>query len=59
MSARVWHNRRFARRFRNFAVAVIDRETADTVEQTRDAERRIRRVSGLLGLARPRQRSRD
>lgn len=59
MSARIWHDRRLARRFRNFAVGVIDRETADSVEQTRDAERRIRRVSGLLDLARPRQRSRD
>lgn len=59
MSARIWHNRRLARRFRNFAVGIVDRETADTAEQTRDAERRIRRVSGLLDLARPRQRSRD
>lgn len=59
MSARIWHDRRFARRFRSFAVGIIDRETADTVEQTRDAERRIRRTSGLLDLARPRQRSRD
>lgn len=59
MSARIWHNRRLARRFRSFAVGIIDRETADTAEQTRDAERRIRRVSGLLDLARPRQRSRD
>ena len=46
-------------RFRNFAVAIIDRETAETAEQTREADRRIRRVSGLLDLARPRQRSRD
>jgi hypothetical protein len=59
VSARIWHSRRLARRFRNFAVGVIDRETADTVEQTRDAERRIRRASHLLDLARPRQRSRD
>lgn len=59
MSARVWHDRRFARRFRNFAVSIIDRETAETDEETRDAERRIRRVSGLLDLARPRERPRD
>ena len=59
MSARIWHNRRFARRFRNFAVAIIDRETAETAEQTREAERRIRRASHLLDLARPRHRSRD
>lgn len=59
MSARIWHNRRLARRFRSFAVGIVDRETAETAEQTRDAERRIRRVSSLLDLARPRQRSRD
>ena len=59
MSARVWHNRRLARRIDRFALAFIDRETADTEEQTRDAERRIRRISSLLDLARPRQRSRD
>lgn len=59
MSARIWHERRRHRRIDRFALAVIDRETAETAEQTRDAERRIRRVSGLLDLARPRQRSRD
>jgi len=59
MSARVWHNRRFARRFRNFAVAIIDRETAETPDELRLAERRVRRASHLLDLARPRQRSRD
>jgi hypothetical protein len=59
VSARIWHNRRFASRFRNFAVGIVDRETAETAEQTRDAERRIRRTTHLLDLARPRQRSRD
>ena len=59
MSARIWHDRRFARRFRNFAVAIIDRETAETPDELRLAERRVRRASHLLGLARPRQRSRD
>jgi len=59
MSARIWHSRRLARQFRNFAAGVVDRETAETVEQTRDAERRIRRTTHLLDLARPRQRSRD
>ena len=59
MSADVWHDRRFARRFRNFAVAIIDRETAETPDELRLAERRVRRASHLLDLARPRQRSRD
>ena len=59
MSARIWHNRRLARRFRSFAVGIIDRETAETPDGLRLAERRIRRISSLLDLARPRQRSRD
>jgi len=59
MSAAVWHNRRFARRFRNFAVAIIDRETAETPDELRLAERCVRRASHLLDLAGSRQRSRD
>jgi hypothetical protein len=59
MSARIWHDRRRHRRIDRFALAVIDRETAETAEETRDAERRIRRTTHLLNLARPRQRSRD
>jgi hypothetical protein len=59
MSARIWHNRRFASRFRNFAVGIVDRETAETAEQTRDAERRIRRTTHLLDLARPPRWRRD
>jgi len=59
VSARIWHDRRLHRRIDRFALAVVDRETAETVEQTRDAERRIRRTTHLLDLARPRQRSRD
>ena len=59
MSARIWHDRRWHRRIDRFALAIIDRETAETDEQSRDAERRIRRTTHLLDLARPRQRSRD
>jgi hypothetical protein len=59
MSARIWHDRRRHRRIDRFSLAVIDRETADTAEDLRLAERRVRRASHLLDLARPRQRSRD
>jgi hypothetical protein len=59
MSARIWHDRRRRRCIDRFALAIIDRETAETAEQTRDAERRIRRTTHLLDLARARQRSRD
>jgi hypothetical protein len=52
MSARIWHDRRRHRRIDRFALAIIDRETAETDEQSRDAERRVSRASHLLGLAR-------
>lgn len=51
MSARVWHNRRFGKHWRSFASAVVDLETAETAEQTRDAEQRVRRADYLLHLA--------
>lgn len=59
MSARAWHRRRYTRRFRNFAVCIVDRETAETPDDLLRAERRVRRTVHLLNRVRPRQRSRD
>ena len=50
MSARIWHERRRNLRIDRFALAVIDRETAETPDELRLAERRVRRASHLLAI---------